>query len=204
MSGKIAASGNVMSLCSGDDFENVTTVPTDAFSLLFKDCASLTTAPILPATTLAILCYYGMFQNCTSLTVAPKLPATNLAESCYRGMFGNCTSLTTAPELPATTLVNYCYWQMFYGCSSLTTIPKLPATNLAAGCYDTMFNKCSSLKISATQTDEYTIPYRIPTTDTGSSASGSLSSMFASTGGTFKGTPVINTTYYLSNTNSVI
>jgi hypothetical protein len=49
-------------------------------------------------------CYSGMFQYCTSLTTAPELPATTLASYCYNQMFYGCTSLTTAPELPATTL----------------------------------------------------------------------------------------------------
>ena len=32
----------------------------------------------------------------------------------------------------------------------------------------------------------------------------SLYNMFTNTGGTFTGTPEINTTYYLSNTNSIV
>ena len=35
---------------------------------MFSDCTSLTTAPELPATTLANFCYYNMFNNCTSLS----------------------------------------------------------------------------------------------------------------------------------------
>ena len=46
-----------------------------------------------------------MFENCTSLTTAPTLPATTLALACYVGMFKGCSSLTTTPSLPATTLV---------------------------------------------------------------------------------------------------
>ena len=34
-----------------------------------------------------------MFWNCTSLTTAPELPATTLASECYSGMFNGCTSL---------------------------------------------------------------------------------------------------------------
>jgi hypothetical protein len=86
-----------------------------------------------------------MFDNCTSLTTAPELPATTLANSCYQNMFDNCTSLTTAPELPATTLVYGCYYCMFYGCTSLTTAPVLPATTLAENCYYNMFYSCSEL-----------------------------------------------------------
>ena len=60
---------------------------------MFKDCTSLVTAPVLPATTLAIGCYYSMFRGCTSLVTAPVLPATTLAIGCYMYMFWGCSSL---------------------------------------------------------------------------------------------------------------
>ena len=112
---------------------------------MFQGCTSLTTAPELPATTLAEYCYYDMFSGCTSLTQAPELPAKTLAYSCYGSMFRGCPSLTTAPELPATTLADWCYGYMFQGCTSLTTAPELPATTLAYSCYEYMFRGCSNL-----------------------------------------------------------
>ena len=72
-----------------------------------------------------------MFYGCTSLTTAPELPATTLAQACYQSMFYGCTSLTTAPELPAQTLVQNCYRQMFYNCTSLNYI-KCLATDISA------------------------------------------------------------------------
>ena len=89
-----------------------------------------------------------MFRECSNLTTAPSLPATTLADYCYSAMFEDCTSLTTAPSLPATTLANYCYFYMFKGCTSLTTAPSLPATTLARSCYRAMFLVCSSLKVN--------------------------------------------------------
>ena len=117
MTGSIAASGNIMSL-----FNFSTTIPNNGLSSVFYGCTSLTTAPELPATTLAKECYLGMFQECTSLTQAPALPATTLAEWCYVHMFEGCTSLTTAPELPATTLAESCYSYMFYNCTNLNYV----------------------------------------------------------------------------------
>ena len=154
--------------------------------------------------TMADYCYYYMFYNCTSLTTTPELPATTLTKDCYYYMFMDCTSLTQAPALPATTLAYYCYASMFYGCTSLTTAPALPATTLTEGCYYGMFKGCTSLKLSSTKTGEYTVAYRIPATGTGSTATDALFYMFDSTGGTFTGTPNFNTTYYLSNTNSIV
>ena len=171
---------------------------------MFEDCSGLTQAPALPATTLAVSCYQYMFYGCISLTQAPALPATTLADGCYDSMFGGCTSLTQAPALPATTLASNCYLQMFYSCTSLTQAPALPATTLAESCYRYMFYGCSGLKLSSTQTDEYTIKYRIPSSGTGASATNALNGMFTSTGGTFTGTPEINITYYLSSDNIVV
>ena len=176
----------------------------ECYRYMFQDCTSLTQAPALPATTLAIGCYRYMFYGCTRLAQAPALPATTLADYCYYGMFYGCASLTQAPALPATTLADYCYRSMFRNCTSLTQAPALPATTLAGYCYRSMFSGCTSLKLSTTQTGEYTVAYRIPTTGTGTTATNALNDMFTGTGGTFTGTPEINTTYYLSDTNTIV
>lgn len=181
-----------------------TTLADYCYYYMFQDCRALTTAPALPATTLAVSCYDGMFFGCSSLTTAPSLPATTLTNNCYQGMFYSCTSLTTAPALPATTLAGSCYRYMFYGCASLTTAPSLPATTLAQSCYQYMFRNCTKIKLSTRQTGEYQTPYRIPSSGTGTTASNALTNMFAGTGGTFTGTPSINTTYYLSTSNTVV
>ena len=148
MTGLIAASGNLMSIVDGE----TETFTAKKFQSLFQGCTSLTTAPALPATTLATNCYLMMFYNCRSLISAPAvLPAETLVagtsenNGCYGQMFYGCTSLTTAPALPATTLASYCYPQMFRGCTSLTATPLLPATALPTGCYFGMFEDCTSL-----------------------------------------------------------
>lgn len=116
------------------------------YEYMFSGCTSLTSAPALPATTLAEGCYKMMFAGCTSLRSAPELPAEELAVVCYSGMFNTCTSLESAPALPATTLASSCYLNMFLSCSNLTTAPaQLPATTLADNCYSNMFARCSKL-----------------------------------------------------------
>ena len=170
---------------------------------MFYGCTSLTTVPELPATTLTEYCYYQMFYGCASLTTPPKLPATTLARACYCGMFYGCTNLTSAPKLPATTMTISCYYNMFGGCMALTTVPELPATTLAQVCYGSMFYGCTNIKLSASKTSDYQTPYIIPTSGTGTipnTATDALTNMFTNTGGTFTGTPSINTTYYTSNT----
>ena len=181
-----------------------TTLAKYCYTDMFYGCTALTTAPTLPATTLAERCCSQMFYGCTALTTAPALPATTLAEYCYNGMFYGCTALTTAPALPATTLAKYCYQSMFHGCTALTTAPALPATTLTDNCYAYMFNKCAGIKLSSSETDSYTRAYRVPTAGTGVTAFYALQKMFDNTGGTFTGTPSINTTYYLHKDCSIV
>ena len=148
MTGSIAGSGNIMSLIDNGNCQTLIIPCNYCFYYLFYGCTSLTSAPELPAITLANYCYCWMFYGCSSLTIAPELPAITLANYCYYSMFDNCTSLTVAPELPATTLASSCYWEMFYGCTSLTVAPELPATALAVGCYQDMFYGCTSLTVA--------------------------------------------------------
>ena len=176
---------------------------THCYEYMFSGCSSLIQAPELPATTLAANCYKNMFSGCSSLIQAPELPATTLADNCYEYMFYKCSSLIQAPELPATTLAANCYAFMFYECPSLIQAPELPATTLAFRCYKDMFSSCTSLKLSEIKTEEYIQEYRIPSSGDGTTSLDSLDRMFYSTGGTFTGTPNINTTYYLSSDNMI-
>ena len=171
---KVSCKGDIRTLVDYKGYNTTASTGDARFCYLFKECSQLTTAPDLPATSLAGYCYYHMFLNCTSLTKVPsELPATILPGYCYCGMFSGCTQLTTAPviradtmngdsccnsmfdscsslttvqeELPATTLSFQCYSNMFKKCSSLTKAPKLPATALAKLCYKSMFWNCDKL-----------------------------------------------------------
>ena len=174
--------------------------PYSCYEEMFYGCTSLKKPPELPAKSVPDSCYEKMFSGCTSLRYAPELPATVLGRSCYSNMFNGCTSLMLSPELPATELNEECYREMFKGCTDLITIPELTATTLTTRCYYYMFDGCSKIKISQSQLGEYQTPYRIPASGTGDSGTNSCYSMFYHTGGDFKSTPVINTTYYTSNT----
>ena len=180
MTGKISASGSIMSLQEGIPQDNTIKYGYE-FYKLFYNCTSLVTAPELPATTLMPYCYTRMFEscenlvnapdltsstlraecysymftNCTSLTQAPELKAMKLEYRCYAGMFDGCTSLTNAPELPSTMLDMQCYHTMFQGCISLTKAPVLPATLLIDGCYYGMFRDCSNLNYVKCDAMEY-------------------------------------------------
>ena len=62
MTGKIAASGNCMSMLNFSD-----KMTAYAFYYLFDGCTSLVNAPELPATVLVDYCYQNMFNECTKL-----------------------------------------------------------------------------------------------------------------------------------------
>jgi hypothetical protein len=85
-----------------------------------------------------------MFYGCSALTTAPTLPATTLANNCYRQMFYNCKNLTTAPVLPAETLVTNCYYRMFYFCSNLNYIKAMFTTTPSTTYCNGWVNKVAS------------------------------------------------------------
>ena len=97
MTGKIEAWHNVRSMHRTNDFATYNTI-------------------------MSAYAYYGMFRNCTSLTKAPILPDTLLNQDEYTYMFSGCTSLVKAPELRVTGLTAYCFSSMFSGCSSLKEV----------------------------------------------------------------------------------
>ena len=118
----------------------------------FRDCKSLTQAPVLPA---GVTNMKSCFYNCEGLTQAPEIPesVTNM-ESCFNGCknltqispfpanakvtnmnacFAECESLTQVPALPASvTDINNC----FRKCKNLTQAPEIPASvTQMAGCF---------------------------------------------------------------------
>lgn len=154
----VACTGDIRTLLDYTNYEDVVT-ESARFYRLFKDCTQLTSAPNLPAKTLADGGYRGMFRSCTSLTAAPDLPATELADHCYAFMFSGCTKLKKVPDaLPALTMASNCYREMFRNCTSLEKAPQLPATRLAESCYSGMFWGCKELteapKLNATSLKE--------------------------------------------------
>lgn len=178
---------------------SMTVLSNECYRQMFYSSYVQEAPKILPATTLATACYYSMFMGCSKLKTVPILPATTAVESCYFSMFNSCAGLEVPPALSVTTLANQCYRGMFGYCLNLLKLPELPTTNLAQECYSYMFNGCQKIKLSATQSEEYSNAYRIPSSGSGTLAYDALAGMFNGTGGAFVGEPSINTTYYTSN-----
>lgn len=133
-----------------------------------------------------------------------KTWTATLSNYCYFYLFYDCTVLTASPSLNATTLWEHCYRWMFYNCSNLVTIPRLPALNVPTQAYNIMFTSCSKIKLSTTETGDYTQPYRMPTDWTWTAGTNAFLNMFMYTWGTFKTTASINTTYYVHKDNVII
>lgn len=143
---KFNVSGNILSMIYGDNFENYNTFSArDCFYRFFSGLSVVSAEYLILPENTTRYCYSMMFYNCESLVTPPILPATALSYCCYESMFYGCSNLATAPELPSTTLEAYCYRSMFSGCLSLTTAPELPAPTLTGGCYNHMFYECSNL-----------------------------------------------------------
>lgn len=153
-------------------------------------------------------CFAYLFYNCTSLISSPILGSVSFPASSwavYWYMFSGCTSLVRAPELPATTLSDNCYSCMFKGCTALINIPALPATSLTYYCYSSMFEDCTSLRVYTTNYNGAR-SFRVPSSGSGTTDTGSLTNMFKNTGGDFTttGTININTTYYYGATATLV
>ena len=91
--GSVAASGDITSLLNGVGGDCA--LPADCFSGFFDGCEGLTTAPALPATTLADYCYSGMFDGCSLLSsitcLATDITATNCTANWVNGVAVNGT-----------------------------------------------------------------------------------------------------------------
>ena len=74
-------------------------------------------------------CYYRMFRGCTSLTSAPALPATTLAASCYKNMFEGCTSLNYIKCLATNISANDCTKDWTYEVADYGTFVKASNMN---------------------------------------------------------------------------
>lgn len=147
--------GNVMSLCSGNEYKNATAIPFSySFFGLFSGNSHILSAEdlLLPATTLSVGCYYEMFKNCQSMTIAPKeLPANVVCSFCYAYMFSYCYSLIKPVKMYFRSCTSssdqYICHQMYFSCTSLTTINRLPTLPAILFTYTGMYQGCSNIKV---------------------------------------------------------
>ena len=70
-----------------------------------------------------------MFKGCTSLTTAPELPATTLASGCYNSMFAGCTNLNYIKCLATNISASDCTYNWAYGVASTGIFVKASSMN---------------------------------------------------------------------------
>ena len=146
-------SGNVASLCFGDDFNtgSVLTMPDSAYYSLFTSNIHIVSAENLyfgDYTSVSVNGFNGMFSGCTLLATLPDLSnITTVGENGMWSMFYGCTALKTPPDLSNITSVGTKgMYQMFYGCTKLATPPVLSnITEVGAQGMWRMFEGCTSL-----------------------------------------------------------
>ena len=174
-----------------------TTYGEESCSYMFAWCYRLMSGPEIKATTVAKGSCSYMFNSDTDLrNITSSLPATTLAESCYEAMFNSCSNLKYTPEILATTLAKRCCYRMFSYCYALKRIALLPVTTLAESCYQQMFMSCY-FKMRTTEYNGY-VPYRVPSSGTGVTATNAMTDMFKYVNFNPSGTEAqINTTYYI-------
>jgi len=147
----------------------------------FYGCRSLVSPPsTLRPEEIGLNTYRAMFQNCTSLTSSPVVNATTSGQQSFMDMFNGCSSLENAPDILVSTLIGreparymfqrsgirklvfpnlvqigsgssgYAYplGQMCYNCPQLEEVymPNLTTVSNNQTAYD-MFNNCPSLKL---------------------------------------------------------
>ena len=65
-----------------------------------------------------------MFNGCTGLTTAPELPATTLASNCYNQMFKDCSSLSSIKCLATNISASDCTYNWVTSVASSGTFTK--------------------------------------------------------------------------------
>ena len=86
---------NCTSLTIAPDLTSITSAANYCFGSMFYGCSGITLpARMRQFTTVYDGCFSSMYEGCTNLTTAPVLPAETLATSCYYFMFMRCSSIT--------------------------------------------------------------------------------------------------------------
>lgn len=191
------------SLIDVPSIKNVTTIEERAFYETFRGCTSLYSASginISSAVATGSYVFGSTFRGCTNLINVPNIKLQSLGNYCFYYTFADCSSLENVLEINYQTLTSLCFTGMYMNCTSLEKLPSFYALSYPTNSCNAMFNGCTKIKLSTTQTGEYTNEYRIPSSGTATGGTNWSSSMFQNTGGTFTGNPAVNTTYYTSNT----
>ena len=122
-------SGNILSLFYGDNFDAQTAPTIFELGDMFQSTNVIDAGGLLLPNIVRRYCYFEMFCFCTKLTTAPVLPATTLEFKCYSAMFYGCTSLNYIKCLATDISEKDCTESWVYGVSSTGTFVKASSMN---------------------------------------------------------------------------
>ena len=148
-------SGNIMSLCNGDDFDTDYEFGTnESFSGFFYGTGTVNDGIVdasglrLPATTLYPGAYYNLFASQYNMVNGPSvISAETLGYMSCASMFSGCYALTEAPKLTAKTAAGSAYRYMFNNCMNLVSAKDLVVAETLTGTQNCarMFYDCTAL-----------------------------------------------------------
>ena len=104
-------------------------------------------------------CYNMMFADCTSLTTAPVLPATTLVERCYNGMFRDCSRLNSVTSYAQDISASNCLGNWLNGVSATGDFYNMGGatyTSGASGIPTGWTVHTPSINVTIINTDSYT------------------------------------------------
>ena len=141
LSGKVSATGNLMSLLNYAD-----TIPQYGFRKLFTGASALVSCPHdLTAKSIGAYGCAGTFELCSGmLTPIREIAIDTLAENCFDSMYARCGSIPYLSHVKATVMAPYCCTLMYYMCGNITSA-YIPDVTLADYCFRRMFYYSSSL-----------------------------------------------------------
>ena len=123
----VICSGDIRTLVNYKEYQTTST-GSAMFIGLFAGCTALTDASGLKLVSnddgMAPWCYRAMFAVCTSLTSAPVLPATTLAIDCYKDMFNGCSNLSSVTMLATDISAQGCLTNWLEGVAATGTLIK--------------------------------------------------------------------------------
>ena len=147
MTGKVAASGNLVSLLDETCTMNEIVAP-GAFRRIFFECMSLVKAPEIPFTKLSDYCFKEAFQK-VSITETPMVQATVYGVRACDNMFSWNTKLTKLnfTDKPISISDNS-FKGFFYNVASLVDVPEaIRVSTPSTSSFDALYQFCSSIKI---------------------------------------------------------
>ncbi len=167
---------------------------------LFNGVTRLIQSPEISLLTLPWSGCYNMFARCNNLINVGNIAVEYVGQNAMVTMFIACYKLNKINLNIKTFTGNFCCTDMFTYNHAFKIPPTLNVTNMTIQALAYMF-RYTGIKVSETETGNYTYPWRIPATGEITTAGNNWNlNTLQGTKGTFTGNLELNKTYYLDIT----